>query len=85
VIALKITPKMRYAELRQQFRSMLPTSRSKKLSATQAHHLAKAASLQQIIEVSILERALGAEHDRFVIERLKVEVQSHLTLAGAMI
>ena len=73
----------RYAQPRQKFRALLPISRRKRLSAMQAHHVAKAASLQQIIEAATLERALCiAKHDRIFIERLKLEVRKHLELAG---
>jgi hypothetical protein len=82
--ALIITPAQRFAQLRAQFRSLLVTSRARKrLSATQAHHISKAAALQQTIEVAILERALGAKHDRMFIEQLKSAVKQHLALAGA--
>jgi hypothetical protein len=79
--ALIITPAMRLSELKRAFKAMLPSRR--KLSAIQAHHIARAANYQQVIEMAILERALGAKHDRLFIERLKAEVQQHLSLAGA--
>ena len=49
----------------------------------------KAAKLKEVldnvqtIEVAILERALGAKHDRMFIEQLKSAVKQHLALAGA--
>jgi hypothetical protein len=78
---LVVTPVMRYEALQRQFKSMLPPT--KRLRRTHRRHIAHAASLQQIAETAILERALGAKHDRDFIERLKVEVQQHLVLAGA--
>lgn len=79
---LTITPMQRYADLRRTFKGMVP-SRRRRLSSIQMHHIAMAASKQQVAETAILERALGKGHDREFIERLKVEVKQHLDRAGA--
>jgi hypothetical protein len=79
--ALTITPAQRFNDLKRSFRAILP--RRTKLSAAQHRHIGVAASLQQIVEMAILERALGATHDRLFIERLRAEVHQHLALAGA--
>jgi hypothetical protein len=80
--ALTISPTMRFAELQRGFKAMLG-SRRKRLSAIQAFHISKAAALQQVVEISILERAIGRPHDRSFIEELKQDIQRHLLAAGA--
>ncbi len=69
----------RFEELRRKFRSMIPT---RKLSATQRHHLTTAAALQQVGEQYVAGMVIGAPHDRGAVDRLQSEVRTHLKLAG---
>ena len=78
---LTITPAARIAELKQAFRRLVP---KRKLGREGWRHIAAAASIQQVCEMAILERAVGVwRHDRTVIEGLKHELTRHLKMAGA--
>jgi hypothetical protein len=74
------SPAERFAELKRTFRAMIPR---RSLRREQWQHVARAASLTQVAEAAVLERALGAKHDRGLIEQMKIEVRRHLVLAGA--
>ena len=70
----------RFEELRRSFRAAVAPA--KRLRRAHKRHIMMAASLQQIIEMAVIERACGAGHDRGLIEQLKLEVQRHLAAAG---
>ena len=70
----------RFADLQRKFRAQLP---SKKLSATQRHHLLWVASLQQVAEQAIAAMVTGATFDRGLIDKIQAEVRARVVSAGA--
>jgi hypothetical protein len=72
------TPLQRFKELSRAYRSMatLPLTRERK------HAILWAASLQQCLEMGLVERATGRLHDRRQLEDMKTEIKARLASAG---
>jgi hypothetical protein len=69
----------RFDDLRRKFRAMVP---ARQLKPAQKHALSWAASLQQVVEVTIAELVLGKPHDRGLIKQMQQEVRARLAGAG---
>jgi hypothetical protein len=69
----------RFDDLRKKFRAMVP---ARQLKPTQKHSLLWAASLQQVVEITIAELVLGKPHDRRLIKEMQMEVRARLAGAG---
>ena len=69
----------RFDELQVTFKSYVPC---RKVNGKRRKHISIAASLQQVLEMAVIENACGGHHDVRLLKQMKSEVQAHLASAN---
>jgi hypothetical protein len=73
------TAVQRFDDLRKKFRAMVP---ARQLKPAQKHAILWAASLQQIVEMTVAEMVLGVPHEKRHLKQMQEEVRARLAVAG---
>jgi hypothetical protein len=73
-----VTPAARFKGLARTYRTMarLPLTRERR------RDILLASSLQQVLEMALIERVTGRPHDRRQLEDMKAEIKARLASAG---
>jgi hypothetical protein len=70
---------LRFEQLKTKFRQAVPSQR---LSPAQQRAIISAASLQQVVEMTVAEMVTGVPHDRQMVETMQSEIRECLASAG---